>query len=147
MKTNELYSHIWLSRMWGKDKEIGEDVALRDKLNEWGVGVYDANHIPNKTDSNTSESKFIEYTILSAEIDKQIEEYLREIQRTDTVIRKVDNALFRGILKAWYINRKSWKEIGKEYHYEKTQVYEIRNKALSAVYPFIPEGEVNLDEY
>lgn len=147
MTTNEVISHIWLSRLWDKEKEIAEDVTLRDKLNEWGVGAYDANHIPTKTEANTSENKFIEYSVLSAEIDKQIEEYLREIQRTDSVIRQVNDTLSRGILKAWYINRKSWKDIGKEYHYERSQVYELRNKALSAVYPFIPKEEVTLDDY
>lgn len=146
MTPNELISHIWLSRMWGKDKEIGEDVELRDKLNEWGVGVYDAKHIPSNTDSNTSETKFIEYSVMSAEIDKKIEEYLVEMARTNAVIRQVDNELFRSILKAWYVNQKSWRDIGKEYHYEKTRVYTIRNRALSAVFPFIPKGEVNLNE-
>ena len=103
--TDEQYIvHLWLSRMWGKEDLITSKIEQRDKLIGWGVGTYDANHIPSGSDQNTSENKFIEYSVLSGEIDKSIQEYLREMRRTEDVIEKAKNSFQSALLYAWYIN-------------------------------------------
>lgn len=145
--TDEQYkAHLWLSRMWGKEKEIDAKVMHRDKVSSWGVGIYDAKHIPGGADQNTNESKFINYALMSEEIDRDIQTYLRETRRTEEVINKAKDTLLRGILYDFYINQKNGEEVRKKYHYSKTRFYELRNDALQRVLPDIPMEEVNEDD-
>ena len=145
--TDEQYkAHLWLSRMWGKEKEIDAKVMHRDKVSSWGVGIYDAKHIPGGADQNTNESKFINYALMSEEIDKDIQTYLRETRRTEEVINKAKETLLRGILYDFYINQKTCEEVRTKYHYSKTRFYELRNAALTEVIPNIPFEEVILDD-
>lgn len=145
--TDEQYkAHLWLSRMWGKEKEIDAKVMHRDKVSSWGVGIYDAKHIPGGADQNTNESKFINYALMSEEIDKDIQTYLRETRRTEEVINTAKETLLRGILYDFYINQKTCEEVRTKYHYSKTRFYELRNAALTEVIPNIPFEEVILDD-
>ena len=145
--TDEQYrAHLWLSRMWGKEKEIDAKVMHRDKVSSWGVGIYDAKHIPGGAEQNTNESKFINYALLSEEIDEDIQIYLRETRRTTEVIDTIKNTLLRGILYDFYINQMKCDVVRIKYHYSRTMVYELRNKALTQVFPFIPMEEVSLDD-
>lgn len=144
--TDEQYrAHLWLSRMWGKEKEIDAKITNRDKVSSWGVGIYDAKHIPGGSDQNTNETKFINYALMSEEIDQDIQAYLRETRRTIEVINRVKDIVERGLLFDWYINQKSPNECKNKYHYGKTRIYQIRNKAINAVIPFIPMEEVKDD--
>ncbi len=47
--------------------------------------------------------------------------------------------MLRGMLKARYINRLTWTQVGKLYNYERTQAFKYGKKALDAVAPFVPE--------
>lgn len=142
MTDNQNIAHLWLSRMWGKEALINAKMEQRAKLNGWGVGTYDANHIPSGSEENTSENKFIEYSIISEEIDQNIYEYLREMRRTEAVIDHAGNALLKGILYSWYINQKNWKEVCKIYHFGRDSIYRKRAEALDAVFPYVPKEEV-----
>lgn len=133
--------HCWLSRMWDTEAQIEQKISYRDKLNSWGVGQYDAEHVSSRTGENTSETKYLDYTVLSDEIEKKITEYLYQNRRTEAVIANVNNNVYRTILFDWYINRKKWNELCKAYNYSKSRLYKIREKALDAVAPFIPKGE------
>ena len=145
--TDEQYrAHLWLSRMWGKEKEIDAKVMHRDKVSSWGVGIYDAKHIPGGADQNTNESKFINYALMSEEIDKDIQTYLRETRRTQEVIGKVKDSLLQGILYDFYINQKTSEEVRTKYHYSRSRIYELRNAAIDKVIPAIPMEEVTLDD-
>lgn len=142
MTPNQYDAHIWLSRGWGDEAKIDQKVRYRDKLNSWGVGKYDAELIPSQTGENTSESKYIEYAMLSQEIDSLVKEYMTENRRTETVINKAKDDEQRRILYDWYINQVKWFDLCKKYGYEKTQLYVHRNRALDAVYPFVPKDEI-----
>ena len=145
--TDEQYkAHLWLSRMWGKEKEIDAKVMHRDKVSSWGVGIYDAKHIPGGADQNTNESKLINYALMSEEIDRDIQTYLRETRRTEEVINKAKDTLLRGILYDFYINQKNCEEVRTKYHYSRTRFYELRNAALEKVLPDIPMEEVSEDD-
>lgn len=145
MTEKQFAVHCWLSRMWDTEAQIEQKINYRDKLNSWGVGQYDAEHVSSRTGENTSESKYLEYTILSEEIEKKIDEYLFQNRRTEDVIAKVSNNLYRNILFDWYINHDKWNEICKSYNYGKSQLYKIRQKALDAVAPYVPKGEATDD--
>lgn len=145
MTDNQFDAQLWLSRMWNADVEIGQLEMRRDEIlsSMSGIGKYDAEHIPAQTGENASESKYIEYSIVCGLIDKKTEELSCENIRTLRVINNVTNTMLRGMLIAVYINHLNWTEAGKLYNYEKSQTYkEYRNKALDAVYPFVPFDEV-----
>ena len=145
--TDEQYrAHLWLSRMWGKEKEIDAKVMHRDKVSSWGVGIYDAKHIPGGADQNTNESKFINYALMSEEIDKDIRHYLYETRRTEEVINTIKDTLLRGLMFDFYLNQKTAEEVRTKYHYSRSRIYELRNAAIDKVIPAIPMEEVTLDD-
>lgn len=145
MTDHQYIAHLWLSRMWGKEDLITSKIEQRDKLIGWGVGTYDANHIPSGSDQNTSENKFIEYSVLSGEIDKSIQEYLREMRRTEDVIEKAKNSFQSALLYAWYINKKKVPELCKKFNYDRSTIYDKRQEALDAVFPYVPKDEVIIE--
>lgn len=144
MTDNQYYAHLWLSRMWYVDIEIEQLITRRDTIisSLSGIGKYDAEHIPAQTGENSTETKNLEYSILSEQIDKKLTELSTENIRTLNVIDQVGDSMLRGMLKARYLNRKTWTQIGKDYNYERSRAFDYRQIALNAVYPFIPKGEV-----
>ena len=146
MTNNQYDASRWLSRMWDADIEIAQLVARRDEVIAMmsGIGKYDDEFIPAQTGENATETKYLEYSELSAQIDKRLDMISQENTRTIQTINKVDDSMLRGMLIARYIRRLSWQEVGHLYNYEKSQTYEkFRLSALDAVYPFIPKGEID----
>ena len=146
MTDEQFYAHKWLSRMWDKDIEIEQLIVRRDVIlaSMSGIGKYDAEHIPTQNGENPTETKNIEYSLLSEQIDKKTMELASENIRTYIVIDQVQDPMLRGMLIARYINRKSWAEIGKLYNYSKSRAFDYRLLALDAVSPYIPKGDVEL---
>ena len=144
MTDNQYYAHQWLSRMWYIDIEIEQLIVRREAIvsSMSGIGKYDAEHIPTQNGENATESKNIEYSIIHGQIDKKLSDLSTENIRTLEVIDKVEDNMLRGMLKARYLNRKTWKQIGKDYNYERSRAFDYRKIALDAVYPFIPKGEI-----
>lgn len=144
MTDNQYYAHQWLSRMWYIDIEIEQLIVRREAIvsSMSGIGKYDAEHIPTQNGENATESKNIEYSIINGQIDKKLSDLSTENIRTLEVIDKVEDNMLRGMLKARYLNRKTWKQIGKDYNYERSRAFDYRKIALDAVYPYIPEGEI-----
>ena len=145
MTDSQYYAHRWLSRMWDKDIEIEQLIVRRDVIvaSMSGIGKYDAEHIPTQNGENPTETKNIEYSILSEQIEKKTIELANENIKTWQVIVNVENTTLRGMLIARYINRKSWTEIGKLYNYSKSRAFDYRKIALDTVYPFIPKEPVD----
>lgn len=146
MTDEQYYAHRWLSRMWDKDVEIEQLIVRRDVIlaSMSGIGKYDAEHIPTQNGENPTETKNIEYSILSEQIDRKTMELASENIRTYVVIDMVSDTMLRGMLIARYINRKTWTEIGKLYNYSKSRAFDYRLLALDAVSPYIPKGDVEL---
>ena len=140
MTDEQYHSHSWLSRMWNADIEINQLIDRRDKIicSMSGIGKYDAEHIPTQNGENATESKNIEYSYLSEQIEKKMYELAKENVRTHKVIDQVEDSMLRGILESRYINRLTWREIGKAYNYEKTRTFYYLKVALDAVTPYIP---------
>ena len=142
MKDSQHYAHKWLSRMWNTDDEVKQYRDRAEKLLGAKIPAYDSEKIPGGSDPNPTESKNIEYSALMMEIEKRENQIAYENNRTFNVIQKIDDAKLRGILYARYVNRLFWKQIGREFHYERTQMDKYRLAALDAAYPLIPKGEV-----
>lgn len=141
MTDKQYYTHKWLSRTWDASTEIEQLVLRRSNIiaSLSGIGKYDAEHIPAQTGENATESKNIEYCILSEQIEKRLYKLGKENVRTIAAIDHVENTMLRGMLKARYINRLTWTQVGKLYNYEKTQAFKYGKKALDAVAPYVPE--------
>lgn len=130
--------------MWYIDIEIEQLIIRRDAIiaSMSGIGKYDADHIPTQDGENATESKNIEFSLLSEQIDKKLQSVSNENSRTLAVIGCVQDNMLRGMLISRYLNRKTWTQIGKEYNYERSRAFDYRKIALDAVYEFIPKGEV-----
>lgn len=141
MTDAQYYAHRWLSRMWYIDIEIEQLIIRRDAIiaSMSGIGKYDADHIPTQDGENATESKNIEFSLLSEQIDKKLQSVSNENSRTLAVIGCVQDNMLRGMLISRYLNRKTWTQIGKEYNYERSRAFDYRKIALDAVYPFIPK--------
>lgn len=141
MTDAQYYAHRWLSRMWYIDIEIEQLIIRRDAIiaSMSGIGKYDAEFIPAQTGENSTETKNIEYALLSEQIDKKLQSVSNENSRTLAVIGCVQDNMLRGMLISRYLNRKTWTQIGKEYNYERSRAFDYRKIALDAVYPFIPK--------
>ena len=141
MTDAQYYAHRWLSRMWYIDIEIEQLIIRRDAIiaSMSGIGKYDADHIPTQDGENATESKNIEFSLLSEQIDKKLQSVSNENSRTLAVIGHVQDNMLRGMLISRYLNRKTWTQIGKEYNYERSRAFDYRKIALDAVYPFIPK--------
>jgi hypothetical protein len=127
--------------MWYIDIEIEQLIIRRDAIiaSMSGIGKYDAEFIPANTGENSTETKNIEYALLSEQIDKKLQSVSNENSRTLAVIGQVQDNMLRGMLISRYLNRKTWTQIGKEYNYERSRAFDYRKIALDAVYPFIPK--------
>lgn len=140
MTDKQYYTHRWLSRMWDADTEIALLIYRREKIvaSLSGIGKYDAEHIPAQTGENATESKNIEYSLLTEQIEKRLKDLGAENVRTIKVIDNVEDSMLRGMLKARYINRMTWSQVGKLYHYERSRTDDYRRKALDEVAQFVP---------
>lgn len=107
-----------------------------------GVGNYDAEKIRGGSDPNPSESKMIEYSLITKQIEEKKHEIAYKSAQKLQVINKVKNPLHRLFLIERYINQKySWEQVGRIHNYEKSQANTIGRDALDAVYPFVKEAK------
>ena len=135
-------SEKWLSRMWDVDEEIKSLEERRNDILGAKISCYDPKKIRGGSDPNPTESKNIEYATISQKIEEKTKLLATENVRTLEVIEKVEDAKIRGMLISRYLNRKSWVQIGKDYHYEKSRANDYRIMSLKAVYEFIPKEVV-----
>ena len=143
---NQLYAHLWLSRMWDKDNKIKSYEERKSNIisSLSGIGKYDSDFIPAQTGENSTETKNIEYSSICGEIEKLLVEISTENVRTMQAINQVPNPKLSGMLYDRYINRMSWRAIGTKYHYTDRHSYNYMHKSLDAVYDYIPKGEIEL---
>lgn len=145
MTDNQYEAHKWLLNKEDDDKIVTSEDELREleerrrKLLDQGVGTYDAEKIRGGSDPNPSESKFIEFSYLSEQIEAKKKKIADKNIRKYQVIERVSDPLLRAFLIGRYINGKIWEQVGRDHNYEKSQAHKIGMKALDAVYPFIME--------
>ncbi len=145
MTDNQLYAHRWLSRMWDCDQEIRNLEERAEDILGAKISTYEQKEAPGRSDSNPTETKNIEYSMLMGEIEKKKNELAKENNRTYMVINQIQDNKLRGMTYSRYILRKTWTQIGKDYNYERSRAFDYRKIALDAVYPYIPEGEVYVE--
>lgn len=143
MTDDQYYAHLWLSRMWNVDAEIKALEERAATLLGAKITSYDNQEAVGGCDSNPTESKNIEYSVLMAELEKKTITLSKENNRTLKVIQMLPNAMYRGMLYSRYVLRKTWSQIGKDYNYEHSQAFEHRKKALDAISPYIPKEVID----
>lgn len=145
MTDEQFYTHNWLSRMWDRDQEIRNLKERAEDILGAKIATYEVKEPTGSSDTNPTEAHNIEYALLMSEIQKKEDELAVENNRTYAVLANVKDRMLRGILYSRYVLRKSWSEIGKDYNYSESRIFDYRNMALDAIAPFIPKGEL-IDE-
>lgn len=145
MTDNQYNAKTWLMRMWDHEDEIKEYRKRADDMLGAKIPAYDSEKIPGGADPNPTETKNIEYSSLMFEISKRENELYSENIRTFNVIQRLDDPKLRGILYAKYVNRKTWKQIGSDFHYGESRIKELHVIALDKISEFIPKGEIEKD--
>ena len=140
-------ANLWLLRTNDDDGELEQYYIRRGKILDSlsGIGAYDAERVRGGSDSNPTESKNIEYSLLCERIEKLERKIANENARTIDVINKVKDSKLRGMLFARYINHFSWNKVGEMYHYSRSGSFNYRNASLDAVRQFIPKEAMITD--
>lgn len=145
MTDERLYAKDWLNRMSNTIRLIESLETKRAEVlaSLSGIGTYDAEFVPGNNGENVTESKNLEYSILSAKIDYQRQRLSKEDIRTLDVIGKIENSpkgqLMKSILIDRYLSRLSWGRIIKKQHYSESRIHELHIAALDMIYPFVPK--------
>lgn len=142
MTDNQYYAKLWLNRMYGVANHVE---SLKRKQEEIlsslsGIGKYEESI--SGSDPNPTESKYLKYSEISAEIEKQLHKLYKEDLRTLEVIEHLDNEEQKAVLIDRYLNRMTWKKIAVIHNYGERQVYRYHEEALETVWPFIPQDEI-----
>lgn len=69
-----------------------------------------------------------------AQLDAYVEESIDAARR----IGELSDARYRGVLVFYYVNGRTWEQVGKRLNYEPNYCREIRNDALPLVYDVMP---------
>lgn len=141
MTDNQYYAKTWLMRMWDHEDEIKEYRKRAEDMLGAKIPAYDAEKIPGGADTNPTETKNIEYSSLMFEIEKKENELYSENILTYNVIQNLEDPKLRGILYAKYVNRKTWKQIGNDFHYGESRIKDLHLVALTLISKFIPKGD------
>lgn len=144
LTTRQWEAHIWLSRMWNVGNKI-ESFKTRqaDIISSLsGIGKYDSEHIPTQNGENSTESKNIEYSILSEQIEKLNNELSAENVKTMEILANIQDIIIYDMLYDRYVLRMSWSQIGSKYHYAQRQPYRYMHKCLDEIRQYIPEEEI-----
>lgn len=147
MTEKQFYADLWLSRTDDHNGELQQLYKRRDDIigSMSGIGKYDENTVHGGSDSNPTEAKNIEFSLICERIEKIERKIAIENARTMDVINKVHDSKLRGMMIGRYINHLSWRTVGKIYYYGKSRSYEYRDKCLDAIHQFVPQEAVKND--
>ena len=144
MTDEQFYAKDWLNRMYQTVRYIESLERKREVVlvSLSGIGKYDAESVPGSNGENSTETKNIEYSILSEQIDKERQKLTTEDIKTLNVIGKLEGTpegqLMKAILIDRYLTRMPWEEIAKQQNYSPSRLFELHSIALSKIYPFVP---------
>ena len=145
MTDNQFYAKEWLNRMYNLALRIESLEAKRETIlaSLSGVGKYEIDSFPGSSGDNPTETKNIEFSILSQKIDEESNRLAEEDIRTQEVIDCLgdskDERLMKAILTYRYSLRWGWKAIAEQIHYSESRTRDYHLLALEAIYKFIPK--------
>lgn len=150
MTDQQFYAKEWLNRMYNLALRIESLEAKRETIlaSLSGVAKYDSDFSGN-TGDNPTETKNIEYSILSQKIDEETDRLAAEDIRTLEVIDRLGDSkeerLMKTILTYRYLLRLGWKSISEKIHYSESRTQDYHLLALEAIYEFIPKEILHED--
>lgn len=150
MTDNQYYAKLWLNRAYNISLKIDALRHKREKVQASmsGVAQYGDREFTS-TSGNATETRMLEYSMLSQQIDEEEEKLAAEDIRTQEVINHLSGTemmdKFNAVLRYRYASRLGWSEIADKIYYSESQTHEYHLQALEAVYPFIPKEEVHED--
>lgn len=141
LNQSELNAQDWLNRMHDTARFIESLEAKREEVisSLSGIGKYDADSIPAQTGENSTETKNLLYSKLSAEIEKNTSILMAEDNRTLDVILMVKDPRMKSVLIDRYLSRLKWEDIAVKQNYSVSWIYKLHESALRKVCPFIPK--------
>lgn len=150
MTDEQLYAKDWLNRCYHLANKIDTEIRNREGIIESmsGIGKYDDKFIPTRDGTNGNETKMLDYSDLSAQIETDIKKLIAEdnlTRRTIEAISGKDADLFKAILIDRYLNRLPWEQICKNQKYERSRLFELHNIALARVYELCPKEVITDD--
>lgn len=122
----------YLNRARGIEQEIRQLRRMKRSAYERATG---ASAAPDKLPSGGGKGNdvFTAYVQYAALLDERAAELLDVQREIEQVIRRVPDARHRQILRARYIEEKTWEQIACEMNYCYMQVCRLHGKALEAV--------------
>ena len=122
----------WLRRGWRMEEEIrtlqdAKDRAFEDACRTGKPMQADRVRCSGK---NTSEDRFIRYSDLEKEMDRQIDKLLMIKEEIMRAINALDNGIYRQLLTKRYLECKTWEQIAVEMHYSYRQITNLHGRAL-----------------
>lgn len=147
--TDEIFhAKDWLNRMYQTARYIESLERKREQVlgSLSGIGKYDAEFVPGNNGENATESKNLEYSILSEKIDKERQKLSAQDIRTLDVIGKIENTpegqLMKSVLIDRYLSRMNWEEIAKKQNYSSSRLFKIHALALAKVADYVPKEAI-----
>ena len=144
MSDRQWESHLFLSRMWHKEKEIESYEKRKSDIISMlsGIGKYDENFIPTNDGTNSVETKHLEYSMISERLERLLDEISIENVKTMKIIDNIKDPMMRSLLYDRYIRRLSDKQLSAKFHYGDRQTYRYMHKCLDQIREYIPDDEV-----
>jgi hypothetical protein len=143
MTDRQYYAKRWLNRMYGLSNEIDALEFRRQTIiaSMGGVARY-GNDEFSASSGNPTETKNIEYALLSEKIEEKSEILTAENTRTLEVIDSIpddpQHRDFKTILIYRHVSFMTWKLIEDKINYSESRTFELYDLALDMVYDFIP---------
>lgn len=152
MTDDQYYAKEWLNRMYNLSLWIESLEKKRESVlaSLSGIARYDAD-FTGSNGENATETKNIEYSILSEKIERESEKLAAEDIRTLDVICKLGDSkeerLMKTILNLRYVERYgTWTKIADKIHYSESRTHEYHLQALQAISEFIPKEVIEDEE-
>lgn len=139
MTEEQYFVKEWLNRLYGAEQVIEALERKREAIvcSMSGIGKYDDSFIPANTGENSSETKLLNYSELSATIEKKRQELTEGDMVTLRVIDTLggkDSEIMKAILIDRYLNHLQWSQVIENQHYEKSRIMDLHIMALDRLY-------------
>lgn len=129
----------YLNRGWYIENEITALIKAKEKAFTQATNCTSIiSDTPSSiTNVNSTEEKYLKYSIAVEKLDKQIVEHINQLNiiKTEvlTAINTVDNSVLRAILIYRYIDFMTFEQIAVEMNYSYKQITRLHGKALQKV--------------